>query len=102
MHFASLEGADLYETVMDNATDLEEVTFHGAAFQSIDLSDVKITQDQVNAAFAAGTLSLPEGLNRPAHWPTKVLQDSEEHSFDDELEKWRNDPANYTPPPPSA
>ncbi len=85
---------------MDNATLLEEVTFDGAAFRSIDLGDVKITQDQVNAAYADGSVTLPQGMKRPAHWPTWVVQDSEEQSFDDELENWRGDPANYSPPPP--
>ena len=99
---AGMEGADLTRAVMDNATELRAVTFHGAAFRSIDIGDLKITQDQVNAAFADGSLTLPEGLNRPAHWPIWVLPDWGEHSFHEELEKWRGNPANYSPPPPSA
>jgi prepilin-type processing-associated H-X9-DG protein len=100
LYFARMEGADLHGAAIDNATKLPTVTFHGTAFRSIDLGGVTITQEQVNVAFADGSVTLPEGLNRPAHWPIWVLQDLEEHSFDDELRKWRNDPANYTPPPP--
>jgi prepilin-type processing-associated H-X9-DG protein len=101
LQHARMEGADLYGTVMDNATELRAVTFHCAALRSIDLGDVKITQDQVNAAFADGSVTLPEWFVRPGHWPTWVLQDAGEHSFRKELEKWRDDPANYNPPPPS-
>jgi uncharacterized protein YjbI with pentapeptide repeats len=98
--FARMEGADLRGAAINNTTELQAVTFHGAALRSIDLRDVEITQEQVNEAFADGSVTLPEGLNRPAHWPTWDLRDYfEEHSFDGELEKWRGDPANYTPPP---
>jgi prepilin-type processing-associated H-X9-DG protein len=101
LQHARMEGADLYGTVMDNATELRAVTFHCTAFRSIDLGDVKITQDQVNAAFADGSVALPEWFVRPGHWPKWVLQDAGEHSFRKELDKWRDDAANYSPPPPS-
>jgi hypothetical protein len=83
-----LDVADLHEAVMDNATELRAVTSHGAAFQAVDMSHVHNTQDPVNAASSDGSVTLPDGLTRPAHWPIWVLPDCEEHSFDDELEKW--------------
>jgi prepilin-type processing-associated H-X9-DG protein len=103
---ANLEGAKmdwsyLNAAVMDNATAFPDVTFHGAAFQAIDMTDTHITQGQVNSAFADGSVTLPVGLNRPAHWPVGVLPVLGEHSFSKELKKWRGGPANYSPPPPS-
>ena len=97
---AKIEGAALHEVVIDNATVLWVASFHGAAFRKINLVDIDITQDQVNSAFADGSVKLPEWFERPEHWPTRALQDAGKHSFDKELDKWRGDPANYTPPPP--
>jgi len=99
LDFARMEWADLTEAVMDDATEFGAVTFHGAAFRSIDLGEARITQEQVNAAFADGSVKLPKRHNRPAHWPIWVLPDPE---FDNEWAKWRDDPSAYTPPSPPA
>ena len=98
---ARMEGAKLLGSAIDNTTKMRAVTFHGAAIQSVDLVDIQITQEQLDSAFADGSVTLPEGLNRPAHWPSWVLPNLKEPSFREELEKWQNDPASYTPPPPS-
>jgi uncharacterized protein YjbI with pentapeptide repeats len=97
---ARMEGAELYETVIDKETSLRAVTLHGAAFQSINLGGAKITKEQVDSAFADGSVTLPKRFVRPAHWPIWVLPHGGMHTFYKEYSKWRGDPANYSPPQP--
>jgi uncharacterized protein YjbI with pentapeptide repeats len=99
---ARMEGANLHASGIDKAKKLRNVTFHGAAFREIVLTNMEITQDQMNSAFADGSVTLPAWFERPGHWPTSALQDAGKHAFYKELEKWRGDPAKYNPPPPSA
>jgi len=59
----------------------------------------QISANQVKSTFGDASVILPEGMDRPAHWPDWELPLSGDHAFDTEWEKWRADPDGYTPPP---
>ena len=60
------------------------------------LSNAKnLTQEQIDSAFGDGATQLPEGLNKPSHWPTIRLNSTRGY---EEWNKWREDYDNYEPP----
>ena len=97
LSWARMQGANLWAARMDAYTRLDEAEFRGAVLRDQDWSRVLISQDQIDAAFGDGSVILPAGLNRPAHWPQGEL---DEDDFDAELRKWQSDPAAYIPPAP--
>ena len=99
---ARMEGADLRGVVMDGRTDLKDAALDGASMRFVDLREVAITQAQLGVVFADGSMAgmLPEGANRPAHWPVWVFSILWDPSFDDELARWRAEGAAYRPPLP--
>ncbi len=92
---AHLEGADLGGAHLDEKTSLTDATLRGASVREVDWSMVNISQDQVNSIFGDASVTLPPGITRPAHWPDTELDPL---SFEAEYNKWRADPATYTPP----
>ena len=103
---ADLQGADL------NGADLQGANLWNANFQGANLLNANLQraylggaklakakhlpQDQINGAFGDGATTLPDHLNRPAHWPDWALSYFERY---DEWEKWQKNPTTYTPPP---
>ena len=72
---ARLDGADLRAVRMDAAT-LEDADLSFASLKDADLSRAKgLTQRQVDAAFGDGSVRLPQGIERPAHWRPENLND---------------------------
>ncbi|MDZ7709275.1 MAG: hypothetical protein U5K36_03645 [Roseovarius sp.] len=63
---------------------------------------VPFAQEQVNAMFGDASVILPEGVERPAHWPDWELLHFGEHGFDTQWRKWQDDPEGYVPPPAPA
>lgn len=100
---AQMEGVYLGDVQMNEATDLKAATFQEAGLQSVDWSNVPISQEQVDASFGDRSVILPDTLTRPQHWPDWELPQQAKDggpTYDSELAKWRADPASYTPPPP--
>lgn len=97
---ASAQGADFWGATFDEGTDFSATKFLLVALKS-DISMLKLTQEQVNAAFGDGFTArhLPEGLTKPDHWPD---WDMEVFEFDDEWHKWQREGTAYTPPPKPA
>ncbi|WCR08256.1 pentapeptide repeat-containing protein [Paracoccus fistulariae] len=93
---ARLQGADLEEARLDRSTDLRGADFSGSPLRSVDLSTVRISQDQVNASFGDGSVTLPPTIDRPAHWPEGKLHPRE---FYRQWRLWQSGPASDTPPP---
>ncbi|MCB1379026.1 MAG: pentapeptide repeat-containing protein [Alphaproteobacteria bacterium] len=102
-----LEGACLRGTKLEGAyisnAQVDGVEFYGArltgaALQNVNLTSAGITQDRIESCFGDATVIVPPGRSRPAHWPLWDLS----HQYINEWRKWRADPANYVPPPPSA
>ncbi|MDJ0824957.1 MAG: pentapeptide repeat-containing protein [Rhodobacter sp.] len=73
---ARLEGADLSEVKCDAGTIVEGAELRFAGVRSSDLSQVALSQDQLDAMFGDGSVALPAGLDRPAHWPDEDLGDA--------------------------
>ena len=97
LSWARMQGANLWAARMDAYTRLDEAEFRGAGLLDLDWSRMPISQGQIDAAFGDGSVILPAGLNRPAHWPQGEL---DEDDFDPEWRKWQSDPAAFTPPAP--
>jgi hypothetical protein len=64
------------------------------------LTTVTFSNDFLMTSFGDASVYLPEGADRPQHWPAWQLPDTGAHNFRDEWRKWQADPAGYTPPPP--
>jgi hypothetical protein len=101
-----MEGAALSGALLDRvlllaaqfspATSVSATHLQYAALKKVDLSILDLSQEQIDAAFGDTSVTLPDGLVRPAHWPDWELA----ANFHDEWRKWQADPAGYTPPPP--
>lgn len=103
--WARLEGADLEEAHMawlsfwearfDANTNLRGADLSEVIFRGVDLSSVAISVDQVKASFGDASVVLPNGIDRPGHWPDWELVFEE---FHEEWRRWQSDPDSYTPP----
>ncbi|WP_372615318.1 pentapeptide repeat-containing protein [Aquicoccus sp.] len=73
----------------------------GATRQFLDrlLNETAIPNDWLHKAFGDASVTLPQGIDRPAHWPDWELPHTGEHAFHTEWRKWQANPSNYTPPP---
>ncbi len=78
-------------------SDLSNVTFNKAFARKADFTNSDITQAQLNGMFRDGSVTFPEHLNWPKHWPEHALKLD---AFYDEYRKWLDNPAGYTPPKP--
>ncbi|GGD41588.1 pentapeptide repeat-containing protein [Sinisalibacter lacisalsi] len=72
---AHLEGSDLRWAQLDHATSFTKAVMTHAAVKNVDLSNIRLSADQINAMFGDGTVTLPEAILRPpAHWPSDDLR----------------------------
>ncbi len=96
---ARLEWANLSWARLDGIRSLNAATLQGAAFRDLTLANNPIWPEQVTSTFGdASVTDLPDGMDRPAHWPGWDLGDR----FEEEWRKWQADPDNYKPPPKPA
>lgn len=95
LEMAWMEAADLRGARMNEKTILTGAITRFAAVNSIDLSRVNITQEQVNAMFGDASVVLPNGIERPRHWPDTRLNP---RSFQSEWQLYKSDPDAYVPP----
>ncbi|RZO40259.1 MAG: pentapeptide repeat-containing protein [Rhodobacteraceae bacterium] len=93
---ADMTGAMFSGTNLQNAR-LSKASFNIAGAFKADFTGSDITQAQINAMFGDGTVTFPEHLKWPKHWPEQKL---EFDAFVDERSKWLDNPAGYTPPKP--
>ena len=67
-------------------------------FQNVKLSSIQFNltseYDFFHETFGDASVILPEGMDRPKHWPNCILGDK----FEAEYKKWLEDPKSYTPP----
>ena len=93
---ANAQGA-YFTGVNAQGADFNWTDFLSARLQDIDLSETNLPTSQIASAFGDGSVNLPEGVERPAHWPEDVL---DWEDFEAEYKKWLADKANYIPPEP--
>ncbi|MBU2980698.1 pentapeptide repeat-containing protein, partial [Lentibacter algarum] len=96
---ARLEGANLDSARLYSSTNLTEALLRGASVRSVDDTTIRHLAPFLQDMFADGSVTLPKGTARPAHWPDWELPPLGEHNFYSEHQKWLADPDNYTPPP---
>ncbi len=84
---------------MDASTRLTAAVLRGAAVSSVDDATITQLEPHLDDMFGDGSVDLPKGIPRPAHWPKWTLPWFGAHGFADEWRKWRDDPDGYTPPP---
>ncbi len=73
---------------------------NGMGFRAADLSSGTVPKNWMDYSFGDANVTLPEGRERPAHWPRWELPNRGKHNFDDEWRKWQADPEGYVPPDP--
>ena len=102
---ARLHGAVLAGARFNEQTDFTAATLRGAAVRSVDCSDVPQIAEHLQDMFGDASVTLPEGVAWPGHWPEYVLDGVVETEdgkladrFDYEWHKWRADPDAYEPP----
>lgn len=91
-----MEGANLEGAWMDENTSLKAATLRGAALREVNYKTVPLSDDQIKSCFGDETVTRPDGIARPDHWPDWELSI---FRFHDEWRKWRANPDSYTPPP---
>lgn len=96
---ARMDGANLAKVRMETVEHLEAVGVAGAALRSIDLSLLDFEPSQILGAFGDASVTMPEGIAPPAHWPKWELPDLGRNDFLGEWKKWQADPKGYVPPP---
>lgn len=97
---ARMEGAFLTGARMEEITSLSDASFRQTALKDVDLTQVPITQEHVNESFGDASVTLPEGVIAPRHWPDWDMPYFESDGFPDQWRRWRDDPDGYVPPPP--
>jgi hypothetical protein len=97
---ARMEGAVLTSAQFNEETDLRYTSIRSAVLTTVDLSMLNLMQAQIDSAFGDSSVTLPDGLVRPAHWPTWTAPTFGDNTFYEEWRKWQADPDGYTPPPP--
>lgn len=77
-------GADLTRAYIEGwpdlwaaRTDFEDARLVGTALRRLDLSNATIPARRLALTFADGSVTLPEGMDRPCHWSSDVLDDAE-------------------------
>ena len=70
---ARIEGANLIAARMDEKTDFSDAVVRYAAMKWEDKKTVTLSQTQAESLFGDGSVILPEGIDRPGHWPVEDL-----------------------------
>ena len=82
---AQMQGADLRNVQMDEATRLANGALKGASVRGVDLTNVPQITPYIAVIFGDMATSPPAGVERPEHW-TGVPEDSDWGGDDTE---WR-------------
>lgn len=90
---ARIQFADLFSSKIG-------AVLRGANLRHTNLQGKFVTTVSLGQTFGDASVTLPEGITRPAHWPDWTLPDAGENSFITQWRKWQTNPAAYTPPDP--
>ena len=83
---ANLQNAHLRDVNMQNANNLTDAFLRGASVRLFDFTDLPISQDQIDEMFGDGSVTLPDSITWPSHWPKEELSDDEFHT---KWEEWK-------------
>lgn len=68
---AQLQGADLRWAQFDADTNLSDASLRGAALRHVDFTNVPQIADHLDEVFGDSTVTLPDGMERPARFDVK-------------------------------
>jgi len=68
-----MEGANLFRARISESTNFTSAVVQYAAVKSTGLIGIGVDQDLVNSLYGDGSVTLPDGITRPAHWPEEDL-----------------------------
>jgi hypothetical protein len=97
---AQMDGIRFDIAKMNFIGSLADTDLSVAALKNVSLVHTSISEDQLKVSFGDSSVSLPEPLTSPKHWPIWELPEFGNDAFEIEWHKWQADPQNYTPPPP--
>ena len=83
---AQLQGADLWDARFDAETFLTAATLRGAAVRNVDFTTVPQIAQHLEDIFGDASVTLPEGVEAPGHWPQSQLGFPE---FDTQWRAWQ-------------
>ena len=96
---ARLQGSDLLGVRTNSFTKTQGTDFTGSALKRLVVGDTRYSSEQIQSMFGDASAILPEGMERPSHWPDWELPFDDEHDFRTEWCKWQENPEAYRPPP---
>ena len=70
---AQMQGTTLFSSKFDAKTTIKDANLTGGAISDTDLSPLRISSEQLNTAFGDGSVTLPDHIDWPAHWPRESL-----------------------------
>jgi uncharacterized protein YjbI with pentapeptide repeats len=70
---ARIQGVEIFKTKFDAKSFLGGANLTGGAISDTDLSPLRISSEQLNTAFGDGSVTLPDHIDWPAHWPRETL-----------------------------
>lgn len=70
-------GARFEACIFDDDTEICGSEFTGATFRRMSLAHLGLSPAEIAAGFGDGSVSLPEGMERPARWAAEVLGQAE-------------------------
>lgn len=70
---ASFKNCTFNSANFDSVYEFERAIFDGSCFSNIDLSSVRITQEQLDSIYADKSVIIPEHLVRPQHWNNRRI-----------------------------
>ncbi len=90
---ADLRSAQLDQTVLRSArlagiTSAGRASFRRSLLKDVDLSDVPLSQSQIDQCFGDASVTPPNGCTRPSHWPNKVLPVFAKDGITEHWKKW--------------
>ncbi|WP_292061443.1 pentapeptide repeat-containing protein [Marivita sp. XM-24bin2] len=85
---AKLEATALRSTQLAGITSADRASFRRSLLKDVDLSDVPLSQSQIDQCFGDASVIPPNGCRRPSHWPTEVLPVYAKGGITDHWQKW--------------
>jgi uncharacterized protein YjbI with pentapeptide repeats len=72
----SFRGAQFTAPLFDDDSEVHGSDYAGAGFRRMSLAHLGLSAAEIAAGFGDGSVTLPEGMARPAHWAAEVLDEA--------------------------
>ena len=81
-----MRGVNIYNLDLGDTRLPKPDLLNGASVRHTNLSETPMAQDQLNVTFSDGSVTLPDSITWPSHWPKEELSDDE---FYTKWEEWK-------------